>query len=714
MSLAIDFCPWLGSTEDSQTRYAEPAEGHACYAQRPAAGVALDYQAGYCLGGAHEACRFYREPPAPAAPPERVAPGEVQDEVGPAPRRFSTVQVALWALVVLAAVVVVYFYGSALLAYDGGTTPVGALSPSPAPTATATRAATGEIPAPGGTRGQASAGRTETVVAPGQAPAGGTERGPVRPTPTATPHPGGRIYALRPEAGAAGWVASDEARGNHLGDSYLYAGVFQGVTYHGLFQFDLAAVPRGATIYAGTVELTGLDARRLGSAGAWELRVLVGDGAETWRRTTYQDAHNAAVQWSLPPALAAAGLAEGQTYAFELSAGQLRDLEARLMAEQYTVSFRIDGPLAGADSLFAWDSGSGPASKGQGPRLVLSVGAAPRTPIPTGSPPPTDTPTPTQTPTPTETPVWFVVTSTPTPENAMTAAVVAARATGRATTTGTPTPLPEYVATATPHYVVVTRTPTPENYATATYRRGVATANVLLTGTPTPTPRNLATATFTPRPTRTPVLVWLDELAGTPTVTVSPTPTTPPLPAMLKNKILFLSDRGGQTEAYMLDPGTGKVALLTARWPYDVALQGENVSPDGQARAYVQNDGKGVPQVHVYSDYYGGSWQVTFNTGMSYDPVWSPAGDVLAFVSTEGGNDDVYVIGSDGTGQRRLTFNQWEWDKHPTWSPDGRQIVFWSNEGTGRRQIWIMDADGSGRRILLESEYDDWDPVWVK
>jgi Tol biopolymer transport system component len=128
----------------------------------------------------------------------------------------------------------------------------------------------------------------------------------------------------------------------------------------------------------------------------------------------------------------------------------------------------------------------------------------------------------------------------------------------------------------------------------------------------------------------------------------------------------------------------------------------------------VQNDERGVPQIHVHSDYYGSSWQVTFNTGSSYGPVWSPAGDLIAFVSTESGNDDVYVIGVDGQDQRRVTYNQWEWDKHPSWSPDGTQIVFWSNAGSGHSRIWIVDADGGNRRLLTNSPYNDWNPVWIK
>ena len=78
------------------------------------------------------------------------------------------------------------------------------------------------------------------------------------------------------------------------------------------------------------------------------------------------------------------------------------------------------------------------------------------------------------------------------------------------------------------------------------------------------------------------------------------------------------------------------------------------------------------------------------------------------------GGDEIYTIRPDASELTRLTFNDWEWDKHPSWSPDGTKIAFWSNRDTARRQIWVMNADGSGQRNLSNSDYNDWDPVWVR
>ena len=54
----------------------------------------------------------------------------------------------------------------------------------------------------------------------------------------------------------------------------------------------------------------------------------------------------------------------------------------------------------------------------------------------------------------------------------------------------------------------------------------------------------------------------------------------------------------------------------------------------------------------------------------------------------------------DGSSLKRLT-NSSSQDGLPTWSPDGKSIAFVSNR-SGPWAIWVMGADGSGQRKLFD------------
>jgi Periplasmic component of the Tol biopolymer transport system len=56
-------------------------------------------------------------------------------------------------------------------------------------------------------------------------------------------------------------------------------------------------------------------------------------------------------------------------------------------------------------------------------------------------------------------------------------------------------------------------------------------------------------------------------------------------------------------------------------------------------------------------------------------PSWSPDGRQIVFSGMAGGITDLYIVGADGTGFRRLT-NDGYGDFQPAWSPDGRTIAF--------------------------------------
>ena len=103
-------------------------------------------------------------------------------------------------------------------------------------------------------------------------------------------------------------------------------------------------------------------------------------------------------------------------------------------------------------------------------------------------------------------------------------------------------------------------------------------------------------------------------------------------------------------------------------------------------------------------------------------PSWSPDGRTIAFQSDRDGNLEMYVLNSDGSRAAESTQNaafdpaSFHSAFPPTrmlsaWSPDGRRIAFQSDRD-GNREIYIVNADGSGQTQIDEPCGADAIPGW--
>jgi len=96
---------------------------------------------------------------------------------------------------------------------------------------------------------------------------------------------------------------------------------------------------------------------------------------------------------------------------------------------------------------------------------------------------------------------------------------------------------------------------------------------------------------------------------------------------------------------------------------------------------------------------------------------WSP-GERILFPSSYGARRDIWVMNSDGTGSRPLTVNSLN-NLQPVASPDGKYIVFTSNRaGTGSFNIWRTNSEGGDPRQLTFGVGETWptispDSKWV-
>jgi Tol biopolymer transport system component len=150
-------------------------------------------------------------------------------------------------------------------------------------------------------------------------------------------------------------------------------------------------------------------------------------------------------------------------------------------------------------------------------------------------------------------------------------------------------------------------------------------------------------------------------------------------------------------------------------------------SPDGRKLAFetTRNDN---PHTHVaggYRDIYvmdGNGQNQTNLTRNSYGhhPSWSPDGKSIAYMSRgENGHSSVFVMKDDGSAKQNISKGNTR-DSEPAWSPDGRWMAF-TRTAAGPRDseamdIWIMKSDGTEQRAVTfnATSFTSYCPAWSK
>jgi TolB protein len=91
-------------------------------------------------------------------------------------------------------------------------------------------------------------------------------------------------------------------------------------------------------------------------------------------------------------------------------------------------------------------------------------------------------------------------------------------------------------------------------------------------------------------------------------------------------------------------------------------------------------------------------------------PNWSPDSRRIVFAAEHGGQSDIFVMNADGTGRRQLTATNAD-DSAPAFSPDGSHIAFESARN-GNLDLFVMPATGKEPRQLTTSTSSDRSPAW--
>jgi Tol biopolymer transport system component len=235
--------------------------------------------------------------------------------------------------------------------------------------------------------------------------------------------------------------------------------------------------------------------------------------------------------------------------------------------------------------------------------------------------------------------------------------------------------------------------------------------------------------------------IWIIDADGGEPVRVTGEGFVEISPAWLdEDHLLFVSDRDGQREAYVVEVGPSgprgaprKVAGVTDPhtisysiagrklafskattsqniWSYPIdsgtvsiavgqpvtgekaLIRGHDISPDGRWLVYSSNL-RGTLDIYTRPLEGGNPMPIADSPSGEFDPRWSPDGTEIAFHKPVGEEIAVMIVSANGGAPVQVASARWTWLS--AWSPSGLELAFNSNQ-SGQLETWVVSREAVG------------------
>lgn len=176
-------------------------------------------------------------------------------------------------------------------------------------------------------------------------------------------------------------------------------------------------------------------------------------------------------------------------------------------------------------------------------------------------------------------------------------------------------------------------------------------------------------------------------------------------------QIIFSSTAAsGPAQLYMANVDGSGLRRITSSGSIEVEAK---INPKTGTDLVDVSGRSGLPQIYHMNLEGTNVQRLSAGTGEATNPSWSPDGSHIAFAWTRGfepGNYNIFVMEVASQQVTQLTANEGR-NENPCWAPDAAHIVYASKRG-GKSQIWVMNADGTGKRALTTTGNNE-KPVWI-